>query len=52
MMRRKFLTIVAIALLLVLGSGALQTVYANRVQDFTQLHQAQPECKGDPDDCE
>jgi hypothetical protein len=52
MMRGRLLTGIAIALLLMLGSGAMQTAWADRAGDFTRLSQAQPECKGDPDDCE
>ncbi|WP_186005316.1 hypothetical protein [Pleurocapsa sp. PCC 7327] len=52
MMRHRLLTGIAIALLLVLGSGAIRNAWADRADDFTRFSQAQPECKGDPDDCE
>jgi len=52
MMRRKLLTGAAIALILMLGTGAVRTACADRVSDFTQLSQTQPECPKDPDDCE
>lgn len=51
-MGRRFILIMAIALLLSIGSGAVQSVSAHRASDWTQFYQTQPECKGDPDDCE
>jgi hypothetical protein len=50
MMKRRFLTIVAIALLLVLGSNAVYAASVDRARDFTQLNQTKPECPKDPDD--
>ncbi|NJK47057.1 hypothetical protein HC931_01535 [Candidatus Gracilibacteria bacterium] len=51
-MGRRFILLVAISLLLAVGSGVMQRATAHRTDDWTQINQTQPECKGDPDDCE
>lgn len=51
-MGRRFILMMAIALLLSIGSGVMQSAAAHRAGDWTQFNQTQPECKGDPDDCE
>jgi hypothetical protein len=48
----KFVVGMAIALLFIFSSGIVRASSLDRASDFTRLNQAQPECKGDKDDCE
>jgi hypothetical protein len=48
----RFIVGMAIALLFVFGSGIVRAASLQSAGDFTRLNQAQPECKGDQDDCE
>jgi hypothetical protein len=51
-MKRRLMTSLAIAILLILGVKSFAIAASLNIQDITQPHQSQPDCKGDrTDDC-